>query len=212
MPEEIDVEPVVSNEEQGADASFVQNIFDETERRALLIIDEISKKSAELTERKLELDEKEQALNDRECALNARENNMGNNELKKEWTVVSSYIAKTTDKMSSEQIRSLGKDYWLSLIDRVKEIAKIIGGGLDAHESWHISKIYLVFQLFDEYYYEVCNMAKHGFPIWKSEVNTVIENSYLRSSLKDLLNDYIAQHGTSERADEYRELVSLLEG
>lgn len=48
LPEEITAEAVKADTESNSEASFIQNIFAETQEKALLLADEISKKSAEL--------------------------------------------------------------------------------------------------------------------------------------------------------------------
>lgn len=48
LPEEITAEAVKADTENDSEASFIQNIFAETQEKALLLVDEISKKSAEL--------------------------------------------------------------------------------------------------------------------------------------------------------------------
>ena len=208
LPDGIDIKPVFSDEVIEADTSFVQRIFDETEERTLHLVGEIGKKSAELTKKLIELDNKEKALNSRENTLANREKNINATELQKEFSVKTDFLSKAAEKLTNEQIRSLGQDYWLSLIVRVKEINN---KGLDGGNSWRISQIYSALQLYNEFYDEVCNMARCGFPIWESEIRIVLDKTYYRSTLKDILKSYITQNKLGERVDEYAKLISLLE-
>lgn len=132
--------------------------------------------------------------------------------MRKEFSVKINFLCKAAEKLSSELIKTLGKDYWLSIIGRVKEIAKILNESLDGGESWRVSQIYSALQLYEEYYDEVCNMANHGFSIWESEIKTILEKTYYRTALKDNLKEYIAKHKIGERVDEYKKHVRTLEG
>jgi len=49
LPEEITAEAIKANKENDSETSFIQKIFAETQEKALLLVDEISKKSAELS-------------------------------------------------------------------------------------------------------------------------------------------------------------------
>lgn len=166
-----------------------------------------SKKSVELTKKAIEINSKEQALNNRENAIDKRESNLNRNELNIEFSVKFAFISEAASKLSGEQIKAMGKDYWLTLINRIKEIKELDGGN-----SWRVSQIYSALQLYSEFYDEVCNMAKHGFQIWESEIKIVLDKTCYRTTLKDALNTYIAQHKVGERVDEYVKCVSLLEG
>ncbi|MPN16009.1 hypothetical protein SDC9_163347 [bioreactor metagenome] len=213
FPDEIDIEPFFSDEVAEADNSFVQRIFDETGERALHLVDEISKKSAELTQKLNAFSKKEQTLNIRETGLADRENNLHSHELQQEFSVKYSVLSKVAENFSKDQIKLSGKNFWVEYIDRLKEINQEFGkGNFEGYQSWRISQIYNAIGLYDEFYHEVCNMAKHGFQIWESEVKQVLEKTYFRTTLKDALNEYISNHINDERSDEYRKLLTLLEG
>ena len=49
LPEEITAEAIKADKENDSETSFIQKIFAETQEKALLLVDEISKKSAELS-------------------------------------------------------------------------------------------------------------------------------------------------------------------
>lgn len=49
LPEEITTEAVQADKENYSETSFIQEIFAETQEKSLLLVDEISKKSAELS-------------------------------------------------------------------------------------------------------------------------------------------------------------------
>lgn len=213
LTDDVDVAPVVSDEVAAADTSFVQNIFDETEARALRLIDEISKKSVELSTKQNELIKKEQALNKRDSILDDRKNNLERHELQQEFSAKYSLLDNVAETFTNEQIQLLGKDFWIELINRLKEINQIFSKyKFEGYQSWRISQIYFALGLYHDYYDHICNMAKCGFPIWESEIKRVLEKTIYRTTLKDTLNEYIEKHIVGERVDEYKKHVRVLGG
>ena len=209
----LEIEPIISDETNEVNKSFVQSIFDETENRALQLVDEISKKSTELTSKIIALGEKEQALNNKEISLNKREQNIALLEQQRYFAIKIEFLEKIAGEFTKEQIKALGKGYLLTMINELKTLSKTIKyGEFSGGQSWRMSQVYEALELYEEFYHEVCNMAKCGFQIWESEVKTILDNTYLRTALKDYLTEYINSYKNNERSDEYKKLLKMIDG
>jgi class 3 adenylate cyclase len=210
LPNVVNIEPITSEETKVPDNSFIQDIFNETENRVLQFIDEISKKSSELSYRLKNVNDKENQLSNREQNLDKREQNIVLLEIEKELSVRINFLDQLTSKFTIEQIKSFGKDYLIAIVNEIKTLILKSGKNIiDGVLSWRFSIIYDAIQLYKEYYDEVCNMAKHGFRINETEVIKVIEKTCHRITLKNELEKYISTHN-NERSDEYKKLLILL--
>ena len=211
LPDEIVVAPILSEEPDNKDATFIQEIFDETSERALALVDEISKKSAELSEKLKNVESKETQLNERENQLAQREDSISVLESKYEFDMLLDFIESVSYKLPDAQIQSLGKDYWNELIHRIEELGIKTDSKIYGFQSTSIAKIYKALQMYNEFYREVCNVAKCGFYISESDIKTILDETFLRSNLKDALQDYISSNGNDETSDNYRKLLNLME-
>ena len=213
LPDDIAAERVIDESPTDREATFIQEIFDVTTDKTLSLVDEISKKSAELSKRLDDVAKTEQRLNNKESSLEKREENIDLLELKKIYNLKYNFLCVALNKCTTEQIRAFGKDYWLNYIKELNELSSKLGHEkVNGGKAWRYSQIYNAFQLYSEYFDEVCNMAKDGFTINEGEVQIVIDKTPYRSLLKNALNGYIEKNPNCETSDNYKKLVKKLEG
>lgn len=180
LPADFVQEAVKAENDHNQDKSFVQEIFDETQERALLLVDEISKKSAELSV----------ALNnvkDREQRVTARENDASKEDLR---------LKLLQQKLNSKQaelerkdkatkidayqiyrsifsntyckdfiIKQYGKDYWLELIEKMYFLGEQIGKSklqVSNDLDCYLVFIYMCFELYEDAYEALCSHAEHS--------------------------------------------------
>lgn len=108
MPEDVNAEAVkVDNEVKGQN-SFVQQIFVETKKQALALVDEIANKSAELSVALKNVKRREQAVANKEMQL--KQTLQSNDAMIKH-----DMLDEIIDKLTKEQMLKLGKDFFLNV-------------------------------------------------------------------------------------------------
>lgn len=183
--------------------SFVQEIFNETQQKAKDFIDEFlnlyGKKTLEdfnLTKREKQITEREQNL-DRLLISN-------------EADVIYDCINEIASKLTNEQIRSLGKDFFIDRIKKLKSLYKKLGQDRwKAYQASNFLTVYSAFNMQYECYQMLCIMAREAFPIYPYEVQCVTDY-YDTSELKQLLLDYYYQNN-DEQSDYYKKCADMLE-
>ena len=207
-----EIEPIISDDTIEAETSFVQTIFDETEERALQLVDEISKKSAELALKSTDLNNKEKAINNREINLNKRVLQIEAVELEKKYNAKYSLIEAAGQRFTKEQICCFGKDFWLELIKELETINSKLGrSDFEGYEYWRMSEIYEALEMHLKYYTSLCGMVRNDFSISWYQITPVLEHVHCRDTLIELLKEYVDNNGDSEKRDEYNEIIYRLE-
>ncbi len=203
LAKEIQQEPVrYSN--QIKSASFVQDIFEETQRRGKEFIDDFLKTYGDMKLKDFDLSKREENITKREKKLNDLL-------IEREADLIYDCIVEIKDHLSNEQIRALGKDFFLDRISKLKTIYKKLG-----RDYWHsyaassLLEIYSCFGMGCECYEMLCIMAKNEFPLYEYEIKCV-QNYYDTSKLKELLLNYYYSNN-NEQADRYKKCADMLEG
>ena len=212
LPVELTIEPIISNETNDDDNSFIQSVFEEAQRRASHLVDEMNKKSADLAMKTAALNDKEKGLISRENNLKKREQQVNNIELEKEYYANFSIIEAANNKFTREQIRSFGKDFWLNLINKLENMNTQLGkNGFLGYQHWYMLDIYLAFEMYWEYYHSLCGMLRDDFSIYESHISPILEHIYIRDTLIELLQKYVDNGRESETRDEYIKIIKKLE-
>lgn len=195
LPEEITTEAVKADTENDSEVSFIQNIFAETQEKALLLADEISKKSAELAIALEEAKKREsQAIaRDNESRkenirlqqwqnkLNSKQADVDRQEQKNKeqaYSIHKSIFSETHCK--SSLIMEFGKDHWIELIDKMYELGKEIGKSqleVKIDLDCYLIGIYRCFGMYEEAYEILCVQAEHSSWLSQYILEDVVKQS-----------------------------------
>ena len=205
LPEEITSEAVKADTENDSEASFIQNIFAETQEKALLLVDEISKKSAELAIALEEAKKREgQAIaRDNESRkenirlqqwqnkLNSKQADVDRQEQKNKeqaYSIHKSIFSETFCK--SDLIKEFGKDHWLEFIGKMYELGKEIGKSqleVKIDLDCYLIGIYRCFGMYEEAYEILCVQAEHSSWLNQYILEDVVKQSGHWFKLKGIL-------------------------
>lgn len=222
LPEELTTEAVKADKENYSETSFIQEIFAETQEKALLLVDEISKKSAELA---VALEE----VKKRESQVIARDNDLRKENIRlQQWQ--NKLNSKQTDVDRQEQenkeyaysihrgvfsetycksnlIKEFGKDHWLKLIDKMYKLGKEIGQSelqVQIDLDCYLIGIYRCFDMYEEAYEILCVQAEHSTWLSQYVLEDVVKQSRHWAKLKGILEKRVY-----EKKD-YRECLDKL--
>lgn len=213
LPADFAQEAVKAENNQNQEKSFVQEIFDETQERALQLVDEISKKTAELSvalnnvkireqrvtarendaiKEDLRLQSLQQALNKKQAGIEKMD------ELVKEnaYLIYKNIFSKTYCKEFI--IIQYGKDYWLELIEKMYSLGEQIGKSklqVSIDLDCYLVCIYMCFELYEEAYEALCIHAEHASWLTYHYKEVVIKSGHwvkLKQILEARSNENIA--------------------
>lgn len=222
LPEEITAEAVKADTENDSEASFIQNIFAETQEKALLLVDEISKKSAELAIALEEAKKREgQAIaRDNESRkenirlqqwqnkLNSKQADVDRQEQKNKeqaYSIHKSIFSETFCK--SDLIKEFGKDHWLEFIGKMYELGKEIGKSqleVKIDLDCYLIGIYRCFGMYEEAYEILCVQAEHSSWLNQYILEDVVKQSGHWFKLKGILEKRVYE------GKDYRECLDKL--
>lgn len=186
-----------------ANTSFVQEIFDETQQKAQDFIDNFLRIYGD---KKIE----DFSLTKREKQIAERERKLDHLLIRNEADTLYDCITEIADKLTDDQIRVLGKDFFIDRINKLSSLYKKLGqNSWKAYEASQFLSIYRAFGIQYKCYEMLCIMARGEFPIYPYEVKCVA-NYYDTSELKQLLLDYYYAN-ENEQADYYKECADMLE-
>lgn len=205
LPDNFEQEPIQAEPVEDSGISFVQHIFDETQKRALDLVDEISKKSAELSVALENVRQREQQVTAREneagkesTRLHAWEDELAtrqkaidrverqNNEAA--YRTLRSIFSNTFCKQ--QIISACGKDYWLNLIEDAYALGEKIGKSkrdVQIDLDCYLVDIYICFELNVEAYDAFCIQAQYSSWISTYRLETVVRKSGHWARLKGIL-------------------------
>lgn len=205
LPEEITQDPVIAEEETIHETSFIQSIFEEAQERALQLVDEISKKSAELA---ITLENTKK----RESQLSILENNATKeNERLQQWHLHLESKQAEFNKQEEESkvrlyelylsifskvycknevIKACGKEYWLDLIETMYALGSNIRKSrlqIQIELDCYLVNIYMNFGLYEEAYEALCIQAEHSSWLSIYVLEDVVKKSGHWVKLKGIL-------------------------
>lgn len=194
LDDAISQEPVkATNKDTGI--SFVQEIFDDTKEQSLLLIDEISKKSMELSKRleeakKLEvacqqkennLGAKETQLKSKESQLLAKQNTLNKQEIKLHWDEYNLNKSIFSAAFPSDPlIKQIGATFWENQISKMYQLGENIGydkNEVNVDLAMYLNDVYCVLEMYDEAYDVLCSCAKLGSEIRMRNFEDIIKKS-----------------------------------
>lgn len=205
LPEEVTAEAVKTDEQHNSEDTFIQKIFNETQEKALLLVDEISKKSAELAVALANIKQREDQVlardNDSRKAsirlqqwqsrLDSKQADVDHKEQKNKeraYSLHKSIFSKTHCK--NGLIKEYGKEYWLELIEEVYELGQEIGKSkleVEIDLDCYLIGIYRCFDMYDEAYDILCVQAEYSSWLNSTVLEDVVKNSKCFSRLKSIL-------------------------
>lgn len=222
LPEEIKTEAVKADKENYSETSFIQEIFAETQKKALLLVDEISKKSAELAvaleevkkrenqviardndlrKENIRLEQWQNRLDSKQADVNRKERQ--NKE--RAYSLHMSIFSKTFCKESL--IKLYGKDYWLELIQKMYELGEEIGKSklqVQIDLDCYLIGIYRCFAMYEEAYEILCVQAENSTWLNAYVLEDVVKQSGYWAKLKGILEKRVY------KGKDYRECLDKL--
>lgn len=222
LPEEITAEAVVSDKETDSEASFIQEVFAETQERALLLVDEISKKSAELAvaleevkkresqiivrdndsrKESIRLQQWQSTLDSRQADVNRKEQQNKENAYSLHRSIFSKTFCKTS------LIKEYGKEYWLELIPKMYELGEELGKSklqVQIDLGCYLVDIYMCFNMYEEAYNILCIQAKYSSWLNLRVFENVVRESGHWIAIKEILEKRVYE------GKDYRECLDKL--
>lgn len=222
LPEEITTEAVKADKENYSETSFIQEIFAETQEKALLLVDEISKKSAELSvalekikqrenqviardndlrRENIRLQQWQDKLNSKQADVDCKEQE--NKE--QAYSIYKSIFSKTYCK--NTLINEYGKDYWLGLIKKMYELGQEIGKSeiqVKIDLDCYLIGIYRCFAMYEEAYEILCVQAENSTWLSTYVLEDVVKQSRHWAKLKGILEKRVY------KGKDYRECLDKL--
>lgn len=205
LQEGITQEAVKAEEQSNPENNFIQCIFEETQERALLLVDEISKKSAELAIALKNVKTRENQVSTREnnatkendrlqqwqYRLDSKQTDVNEKEEKNKvnsYAIHRSIFSKTYCK--DEIIKAYGKEYWLDLIDTMYTLGRNLGKSklqVQIDLDCYLVRIYMCFEVYEEAYEALCIQAEHSSWLSAYLIEDIVKRSGHWFKLKGIL-------------------------
>lgn len=222
LPEEITTEAVKADQENYSENSFIQEIFAETQEKALSLVDEISKKSAELSVALESIKQRENQVIARDndsrkenirlqqwqSRLNSKQADVDRKERENKeqaYSLYESIFSKTYCK--NGLIKEYGKDYWLGLIQKMFELGEKIGKSklqVEIDLDCYLIGIYRCFAMYEEAYEILCVQAQNSTWLSAYVLEDVVKQSKHWIKLKGILEKRVYE------GKDYRECLDKL--
>lgn len=207
LPNDITQEAVKSEYLPDSESTFIQSLFDETQERILLIIDEISKKSADLSIALEDVKKREEQVSERESNSSQESNRLQQwqQRLDSKQSVVDQ--KEKTNKLDEYNIYKklfesvhckkqfaieMGKDFWNEKLKYLVACGNAIGKSekeVKKEICYALVDLYQNLNLFDEAYYALCIQAETHPWIHSFTVEDILSKTYLRTQLKTTIED-----------------------
>ncbi len=228
LDESIKVEPIKAIIDADSEKTFVQDIFEQTEKAALSLLDEIAKKSSEVTLKITELNKREEQikakesinsqnearLNQWQIDLNAKQSSVdikANQNKLDEYELNKTIFSKTFCK--DPLIIQLGKDFWIELIAKMFLLGMLIGKtelNVKRDLDCYLVDIYACFGMYEEAYDALCLQAEYGSWLSVSIVEDIVKKSQHWSRLKDILKQRV-NPGFDKTKNDYLDALKKLQ-
>lgn len=222
LPEEIKTEAVNADKEDYSETSFIQEIFAETQEKALLLVDEISKKSAELSValEKIKQRENQVVARDNDSRkenirlqqwqgrLNSKQADVDRKEQENKeqaYSIHKSIFSQTFCKDSL--IKLYGKNYWLELLQKMYELGKEIGKSklqVEIDLDCYLVGIYRCFSMYEEAYEVFCIQAEYSSWLHTNTLEDIVKKSGHWAKLKGILEKRVHE------GNDYRECLEKI--
>lgn len=204
LESEINQSPIKATNDSKS-ISFVQEILEETKEQSLLLIDEITQKSMELSKRLEEVEKRETEcqqqekklstletqLKTKENQLLAKQNILGKKEIQLHWDEYNLHRKLFSDTHCKDAvIKALGKDFWLKQIHIMFELGSKIGKSevdVNSDLDCYLINIYLDYEMYEEAYDALCIQAQFSTWITTGNLQTIVTRSGHWIKLRDIL-------------------------
>lgn len=222
LPEAVPTKAVKTDEQHNSETTFIQEIFTETQEKALLLVDEISKKSAKLA---VALEN----IKQREAQVLARDNDSRKESIRlQQWQSMLDSKQADVDRKEQENkeqayslhesifskthcknglIKEYGKDYWLELIEKMYELGQEIGKSkleVEVDLDCYLIGIYRCFGMYENAYDILCVQAEYSSWLNQYVLEDVVKQSGHWLTLKGILEKRVYE------GRDYRECLDKL--
>lgn len=222
LPEEVTAEAVKMDEQHNSEATSIQKIFTEIQEKALLLVDEISKRSAELAVAIANIKQREDQVLARDndsrkesirlqqwqSRLDSKQADVDHKEQKNKeqaYSLHKSLFSKTYCKYGL--IKEYGKDYWMDLIETMYELGQEINMSeqqVQIDLDCYLVDIYCIFEMYEEAYDMLCIQAKYSNWLNTGVFENVIKKSGHWATIKGILEKRVYD------GNDYRECLDKL--
>ena len=214
--EEVNANATKADSNSASSTSFVQELFSESKTEILCLVDEISKKSTELSTALENVKKREQQIAERERQVAVRENQAHQKENRLD--VLQSQLEDERDSVDSKDkenkneeydlhkglfkivfckeaiIKQLGKDYWIKLINKMMVLGATIGKNnvqVKADLAYDLVYIYYYFEMYKEAYDAICLQAQHTNAVAIYILEDIVKKTGNWSTLKRILEERV---------------------
>lgn len=209
LDKEIEAEPIKGEEITSDTTTFIQKIFNETQEKALSLVEEISKVSFEfgkkiqqITEAEELLKEKEKILIEKEkliinekTQLEIRKNSLSSweNRIKNEDYYLHIKIIQSAH-CKKDFVVSMGKEFWKSELEYSITKGKLIGKSeteVKCDISYALVSIYEDLEMWNEAYWALCIQAEYHSWIRAFTIENIVKKAKMGASLKEIIEKRI---------------------
>lgn len=207
LPADYTQEAVKAENDHDQEKNFVQEIFDETQERALQLVDEISKKSAELSVALNSVKLREQRVTAQEndakkenirltqwqARLNEQQTRVNSKDNLNKYTEYNLYkhLFETVHCKRALAIE-MGEKFWEEKLQHLIQCGRSIGKSEKEVKSeicYALVDLYQNLGKYDDAYYALCIQAETHPWIHSVTVENILSKTYLRTHLKETIEN-----------------------
>lgn len=227
LDENIEADPIKGTFDIDSKNTFIQDIFEQTEKAVLSLMDEISNKESEVALKIAELSSREAMIKARErtnweneARLNKWQENLTQKQLSvdnktnqnklDEYNLNKDIFSKTFCKDSL--IIQLGKDFWIEQISKMFVLGKMIEKNelnVISDLDCFLVNIYDCFGMYEEAYNALCVQAEYGSWLNLGRVEDIVRKSQHWIRLKEVLKKRINPGFDKTKNDFFNALKKL---
>ena len=175
------------------------------------LLNEVTKKSQDLTFKINDYEQKKKDLEKKETLLSSREQNIQSEIDTLEYDLYLDFLNEASISLSSEQIKDLGREYWLKKIEVLETINRKKQRSFPGYQHYYLAEIYKALELYEKFYHSICSMVEDNFPISIYEVRDVIAKTPYKTLLIHCLKRAIKKDDYSRTNESFKEALKLLE-
>ena len=168
------------------------------------LLNQVIEKSKQLSVEIKDYENKKKEIENREKSMQKKEDEI-------KYDVYLDFLQEAKYNLSDELIKGMGREYWMDMIKILESIKKKKNSSFRGYEYSYFASLYKALELKEEYYNSICLMVEDGFYLSNYDVKYIIDNTYFRKRLIDILRAKIIKGDYSDTVESYRIALKLLE-